>query len=197
MKRFFDFTIALLGLIIMMPLFLILAIVIWISMGRPIFFRQIRVGRFGKEFRIIKFRTMVNDAGRNGLDITSSDDPRLTPVGQFLRRYKFDEIPQLFNVLAGEMSLVGPRPEVPRYVALYSAYQRRVLDFRPGITDLATLTYRHEEKVLAKFEDRHRAYIDEIMPDKLRLNLEYIEQRTFFSDLGVIARTFIDIFKSY
>jgi len=196
MKRIFDFTVSLLGLLILLPFFIILALIIWISMGWPVLFRQTRVGYCGHEFRIVKFRTMIKNADRNGPEVTSSDDPRRTPVGRFLRRYKLDEIPQLINVLTGDMSLVGPRPEVPRYVALYNDRQRRVLDVKPGITDPATLAYRNEEDVLAQYEDRQRAYIDKIMPDKLRLNLEYIERRTFLSDLGLIFRTFIDVFKT-
>ena len=171
------------------PVLVLLALVVkWTSPG-PVFFGQERVGRGGRNFRILKFRTMVADAERRGLHITAGGDPRITSVGRFLRHYKMDELPQLWNVLVGDMSLVGPRPEVAKYVALYSPEQRRVLEVRPGITDPASLAYRHEEALLARAADPERFYIETVMPAKLRINLDYINHRTFVRDLAVLLRT--------
>jgi lipopolysaccharide/colanic/teichoic acid biosynthesis glycosyltransferase len=189
LKRGFDILAAGGGLILLGPLLLLLALAVKATSAGPVFFRQERVGRGGRIFRILKFRTMVADAERRGLHITAGGDPRITPVGRLLRHYKMDELPQLWNVLAGDMSLVGPRPEVAKYVALYSPEQRRVLDVRPGITDPASLAYRHEEALLAQAADPERFYVEEVMPAKLRINMDYINHRSFVRDLTVLFRT--------
>jgi len=189
LKRTVDVMAAGGGLVLLAPVLVLLALMVkWTSPG-PVFFGQERVGRGGRNFRILKFRTMVADAERRGLHITAGGDPRITPVGRFLRRYKMDELPQLWNVLAGDMSLVGPRPEVAKYVALYSPEQRRVLEVRPGITDPASLAYRHEEALLAQAADPERFYVETVMPAKLRINLDYINHRTFVRDFAVLLRT--------
>lgn len=183
-----DFIAALLGLIVLFPLFVVTVLLIkWDSRG-PMFYRGLRVGKAGQPFRIFKFRTMTVDAAARGPGITTGDDPRVTHVGRVLRRMKIDELPQLLNVLKGEMSLVGPRPEDPRYVAHYTPTQRQLLSVLPGITSPASLKYRHEETLLsgAAWE---RSYLDRILPGKLELDLEYIRRRTFLTDLELIART--------
>jgi len=193
-KRVLDFTASLLGVLILWPFFLIIAILIKAEDGGPVFFRQVRVGKGGKHFRIWKFRTMVVDAEHKGGLITVGRDPRVTKVGYWLRKAKLDELPQLFNVLRGEMSLVGPRPEVPRYVGFYSEEQRRVLELKPGITDPASILYRNENDLLDGVPDPEKVYVEQIMPDKIRLNLEYAARASFWSDLGVILRTLARIF---
>jgi lipopolysaccharide/colanic/teichoic acid biosynthesis glycosyltransferase len=157
--------------------------------GGAVFFRQVRVGRDGRLFRVWKFRTMIANAEQRGGPLTVGEDPRTTRIGRWLRRSKLDELPQLFNVLAGEMSLVGPRPEVPRYVALYSPDQRRVLDLVPGITDPASIVYRHESDLLARAPDPERHYIAVIMPEKIRINLAYAARATWWTDLVVVLDT--------
>lgn len=188
-RRAFDATAAAAGLVLLSPLLLAVAIAIRLDSPGPVLFRQERVGRHGAPFRILKFRTMRTDAERGGRQITVGDDPRITRVGAVLRRAKIDELPQLINVLRGEMALVGPRPEVPRYVARYDARQRRVLDVRPGITDPASVAYRDENARLARAEDPERVYVEEIMPAKLEMNLDYLRTRTLRSDVGVILGT--------
>lgn len=189
-KRAFDVAASLAGVVIASPLLLLLAIAVKVEDGGPVIFRQERVGRGGRRFRMLKFRTMVVDAESRGLRLTVGADPRITRVGQFLRRSKLDELPQLVNVIRGDMSLVGPRPEVPRYVELYSPAQRRVLDLVPGITDPASAEYVDESALLAESGDPERLYIEQIMPRKLALNLSYAEQATLSSDIAVILRTF-------
>lgn len=189
MKRPFDIVTALSGLIILSPILLVVALMIIISMGRPVFFRQVRVGKGGGHFKIIKFRSMLKNADQSGPDLTIIDDARITPLGRLLRKSKIDELPQLINVLKGEMSIVGPRPEVPRFVRLYNEEQRNVLCVRPGLTDPASIVYRDEEKVLARFDDTEKAYIKKIMPAKLKLNLAYMKKATFWTDLGIILKT--------
>ncbi len=161
----------------------------------PIFFIQERVGYRGKLFRMIKFRTMVRDADKVGTAITIGNDPRITRIGRWLRRFKLDEFPQLFNVLKGEMSFVGPRPEVPRYVAAYNDREREVLKLTPGITDPASIIYRNESEILSKFEDPEKQYIEKIMPDKIRINLEYARRANIISDIFVILQTLGILFK--
>jgi lipopolysaccharide/colanic/teichoic acid biosynthesis glycosyltransferase len=184
---------SLVGLVVLAPLFVLVGIAIRLDVrngaGGPVFFAQERVGRYGVRFRMWKFRTMRVNAERSGAQLTVGADSRITRVGRWLRRSKIDELPQLFNVLRGEMSLVGPRPEVPRYVALYDDAERVVLDLVPGITDPASIRYRDEASVLAHAADPERCYIDEIMPEKIRINLEYAERATPFSDLLVILST--------
>ncbi|MFA5205792.1 MAG: sugar transferase [Lentisphaeria bacterium] len=188
-KRLFDLAAAVGGLLVLSPLLVLTALAVKLTSPGPVLFCQERVGRGGRPFRILKFRTMVADAERRGLRITAGGDPRVTPVGRLLRRYKLDELPQLWNVAVGEMSLVGPRPEVAKYVALYTMEQRRVLAVRPGITDPAALAYRHEEALLAQAAEPEQFYIGEVMPAKLRINLDYINRRSFWRDLGVLLRT--------
>lgn len=190
-KRIFDFLLSLSGIIILSPIFIIVSIAIKLDSKGRILFLQKRVGRYGKEFNIYKFRTMVTDAEKLGKQITVGKDNRITKVGAFLRKFKIDELPQLFNVLKGDMSLVGPRPEVPKYVALYNKEQRKVLDIRPGITDMASLRYKDENDILGKVDNPEEYYINVIMKDKLNLNLEYIEKSNVFFDIYLIIKTVI------
>ena len=197
MKRAFDLFFAIPGLLILLPIFVVIAI--WIKIDSPgtIFFRQERVGKDGKPFRIYKFRTMVNNAEQMGPSITVGNDPRITKAGRVLRKHKLDELPQLINVVKGEMSLVGPRPEVPYYVSMYSEEQRRVLSLTPGITDPASIKYKDENKLLAAISDRtgdepEMVYIREIMPEKFRINLEYSARANVVSDFMVVMRTLFD-----
>lgn len=189
MKRLFDIVVAAVGSLLLLPLFAVVSVLIRLGSPGPVFFRQERVGLHGRLFRILKFRTMVADAPSRGPAITAGSDPRITWIGGYLRRYKIDELPQLLNVLSGDMSFVGPRPEVPRYVALYTPEQRRVLAVRPGITDPASLQYRREADMLAHAANPEEFYVHEIMPAKLQRNLEYLNRRSFARDLGIILRT--------
>jgi lipopolysaccharide/colanic/teichoic acid biosynthesis glycosyltransferase len=188
-SRAFDLIAATLGLVVLSPLFLVVAIAIKMGSPGPVFFRQERVGRGGVPFRMHKFRSMRPDAEKLGGPLTVGADPRITRVGAVLRKTKLDELPQLIDVVKGDMALVGPRPEVPRYVAHYTPEQRRVLDVRPGITDPASIRYRDESEVLAKAADPERTYVEEVMPHKLAINLEYQARRTLLSDIGVIFAT--------
>ncbi|HEU4628905.1 MAG TPA: sugar transferase [Gemmatimonadaceae bacterium] len=188
-KRVFDLAWTVPGLLVLAPLLGAVALLVRLVDGRPVFFRQERVGLHGRPFRIWKFRTMTAGAA-TGPALTVAADARVTPLGRWLRATKLDELPQLFNVLAGEMSLVGPRPEVPRFVAQYTEAQRQVLTVRPGITDPACLSYRHEGVLLARSADPERTYVAEIMPEKIRLNLAYARTATRWSDFRVILRTF-------
>jgi len=195
MKRAFDFCLACFGLLIIWPVLLVVALLIVLDDRGPVFFRQLRVGRFGKPFRMWKFRTMVVDAEKIGAQITVGRDPRITRIGEKLRKTKVDELPQLFNVVTGEMSFVGPRPEVPRYVELYTEEQRTVLDLMPGITDPASLRYRDENDVLAQAADPERLYREDIMPEKIRLNLDYAADAGLGRDIGVILQTIRRMFR--
>jgi len=188
MKRALDLLLALAGLALLWPLLLLAALWVKLDSPGPALFNQERVGWKGRSFRIHKFRTMRNDPAP-GRQITVGADPRITRSGRWLRAAKLDELPQLFNVLKGEMSFVGPRPEVPRYVALYTEEERRVLELRPGITDLASIKYRDESEILARAADPERAYVDEVMRDKLRINLDYAARAGLWADLGVILKT--------
>ncbi len=194
MKRLFDLVASLAAIIILSPLFIVISLLILLTMGWPVFYCQARVGRGGRLFKIVKFRSMVRRADRQGPSYTVGGDPRITPVGRFLRKHKLDEIPQLFNVLVGQMSFVGPRPEVPEYVEMYTDSQRSVLSVRPGLTDPASIVYRDEEKVLARYEDSRAAYVEKIMPAKLKLNMAYLEKATFRKDLGLILETLKRLF---
>ena len=189
MKRSFDLILSLLGLIVLAPVFAAVAVAIKIESAGPVFYRGVRAGRYGKAFRIFKFRTMVEDADKIGGPSSSADDPRITRVGNFLRRYKLDELPQLLNVLRGEMSLVGPRPEVLQEVLLYTEEEKRLLDVRPGITDWASIRFRDEGEILRGSADPHAAYREKIRPEKIRLGLEYVERRSFLTDCKIIVRT--------
>lgn len=192
-KRLFDFVSSLLGILILSPLLFVIAAMIICTDGKPVLFEQERVGFLGKRFRIYKFRTMVVNADKEGRQITVGADKRITHTGVWLRQTKLDELPQLFNVIRGEMSLVGPRPEVPHYVSLYTQEQRQVLNLVPGITDVASIRYRHESEILAQADDPDAAYIFEIMPEKIRLNLEYARTATLWKDIGILVQTFLKI----
>lgn len=189
-KRFFDWLASTCGLMALAPVLLVLAVLIKLDSPGPVFFRQERVGRDGRLFRIHKFRTMVTDAERRGLQITVGADARVTSVGQWLRKYKLDELPQLLDVWLGHMSLVGPRPEVPRYVACYPADVRDVvLSVRPGITDRASIEFKDENEILGRALDPHVAYVEEVLPIKLRYYQDYVANRSFWSDIGIIFNT--------
>jgi len=188
--------VSLFGLIILSPLFLIIAILIKLDSEGPVFYRGERVGKDGKPFRIFKFRTMVKNAEKLGGPSTSADDPRLTKVGKILRKYKLDELPQLINVLKGEMSLVGPRPEVKIYVDMLKPEEKeKILSVRPGMTDLASLWDFHEEEVLKGSEDPEKTYMEKIRPKKVQLQLEYVKNRSFLLDLKIIFKTLIRLIK--
>ena len=188
-KRVMDIAISAAALCVLWPVFLLIALAIVIDDPGPVFYRQVRVGRGGRPFRIFKFRTMVVDADKKGLSITVGRDSRITRVGAFLRKTKLDELAQLLNVLCGQMSFVGPRPEVPRYVAMYTPYQRQVLLVRPGITDYASIAYRNENDLLAGAEDPERMYVEEIMPAKLELNMKYLRRVSPLEDIRLILAT--------
>lgn len=189
-KRLFDFCASGVGLILLSPILLLIAALIRLDSHGPIFFRQERVGQFGRLFKIHKFRTMVVDAEALGMQITVGVDPRITKVGELLRRYKLDELPQLIDVLFGDMSLVGPRPEVPRYVACYPQELRElVLSVRPGITDRASIEYKDESKILGCATDPHQAYVNEVLPIKLGYYAEYVRNRSLLGDIGIIIST--------
>lgn len=191
-KRSFDFLGAAFGLIPFSPLLFAIALAIKLDSG-PVFYRGARVGLHGKPFRIFKFRTMVVNAEKLGGPSTTGGDPRITPIGKFLRRYKLDELPQLINVLKGEMSLVGPRPEVPQYVALYTPEERVILSVQPGITDWASLWNSDEAAVLAGSPDPERTYLEKIRPEKVRLQLKYVRNRSFWVDLSILFQTLASI----
>ncbi|MFZ0731077.1 MAG: sugar transferase [Candidatus Sulfotelmatobacter sp.] len=188
-KRIFDIAVSSVALVMLTPLFGILAVLVKITSRGPIFYRQARVGRDGRTFQLVKFRSMFVNSDRNGLLITSAGDRRITPFGRILRSSKMDELPQLWNVVWGEMSLVGPRPEVALYVDSYSAQQRDVLTIRPGITDWASIAYREEEKVLASRTDPDLYYREVILPDKIELNRKYLNQMSFSHDLRLLFHT--------
>jgi lipopolysaccharide/colanic/teichoic acid biosynthesis glycosyltransferase len=188
MKRLFDVCFSSLALLLLSPLGLLIALCIIVDSGVPVFYVQQRVGRKNKDFGLYKFRTMRKNSDAKGL-LTVGKDSRITKAGHILRKYKLDELPQFLNVLKGEMSIVGPRPEVRKYVDLYTSDQMKVLEVSPGITDLASLMYIDESELLARSAHPEKTYIEEIMPHKLRLNLEYLSKRSFFSDLGIIFST--------
>jgi lipopolysaccharide/colanic/teichoic acid biosynthesis glycosyltransferase len=188
MKRLFDLVVAMLALTALAIPLLVIAVAVRRGSRGPALFRQERVGRYGHIFRILKFRTMVNDAVTGPL-VTAAGDARVTRLGRLLRRYKLDELPQLWNVLVGDMSFVGPRPEVPRFVACYSPADRAVLDVRPGITDPASLRLRDEEDLLGRFADRERAYVEVLLPLKLDLQRDYLAHQSFVGDVSLILRT--------
>lgn len=194
MKRFFDIGFSLLMLILLSPLFLVFIIVINIDSRGGAFFGQIRIGKNEKPFRLWKFRTMRINSESAGQITVGARDNRITSFGYYLRKFKFDELPQLWNVLIGDMSMVGPRPEVPKYVALYTPEQKRVLSIQPGITDYASLQYFEESELLAKSQNPEETYIEEIMPKKLALNLQYVDGKSFSSDLKIILKTVVRMF---
>jgi lipopolysaccharide/colanic/teichoic acid biosynthesis glycosyltransferase len=195
LKRIFDIICSLSGIIILSPLFIVISLLIIINSGFPVFYFQTRVGKGNKDFKLFKFRTMFADSDKKGLLTVGGRDSRITPVGYYLRKLKLDELPQLFNVLFGTMSLVGPRPEVRKYVDMYNAQQKTVLDVKPGITDYASLDYINENELLAKSDDPERTYITEVMPAKLQLNMKYINEAGIATDLTIILRTIFKIIK--
>lgn len=193
MKRLFDILASGLGLVCLSPLFAAVAVWIKLDSRGSVFYRQVRVGRGNKDFRIFKFRSMRPDSDKHGLITVGGRDPRVTRSGYYIRKYKLDELPQLINVFIGDMSLVGPRPEVRKYVDMYSPDQLHVLDVRPGITSLASLRYRNENEVLAKAEDPDKCYIEKVMPDKLAIDLEYVRKANLWNDIKLIFSTFREI----
>lgn len=195
-KRCFDIIVALIGLVLLTPVFLIVALAIKLDSPGPVFYIGKRIGKDGVPFGIIKFRTMVDHADRIGAALTQGQDRRVTPVGRVLRKWKLDELPQLLNVLRGEMSVVGPRPEAPCYVEHYTPEQRRVLQVKPGITGLTQVRFRHEEWLLQQCRDVEEEYVREIMPCKLALDLQYIGSRSLLMDMKLIAQTFRCLFET-
>ena len=194
-KRLFDIIISLLALVILFPVLMIISIWVLLDSKGGILYRQRRVGKNNHDFTLLKFRTMHPGADTKGLLTVGERDPRISGAGYSLRRTKLDELPQLINILAGDMSLVGPRPEVRKYVALYTDEQLKVLDIRPGLTDNASLAYIDESEILAKSEDPEKTYIETILPAKLELNLQYIRERSMGKDIGIIFRTISGIFR--
>jgi lipopolysaccharide/colanic/teichoic acid biosynthesis glycosyltransferase len=192
-KRLFDIVFSGLGLVITAPLFLALAYRIGKEDGGPVFYRGVRVGRGGKEFRMLKFRSMVVNADKMGGSSTADDDPRISKTGKFLRKTKLDELPQLINVFKGEMSFVGPRPEVPFYVNMFTPDERRILSVTPGITDWASLWDCDEGAILAGSSDPEKTYMEKIRPEKIRLQLKYVENHSFIRDLQIIFLTVLKL----
>ena len=189
MIRFFDIFFSVIGLIILSPLFLFLALWIKIDSKGPVFYKQLRVGKDGKDFYLYKFRTMVVDADKKGFITVGKRDPRITRTGYYLRKYKLDELPQLMNVLRGEMSFVGPRPEVRKYVNMYNEEQRKVLSVKPGITDYASIQYIDENEVLATSDNPEKAYIEVVLPEKIKFNMKYIENQSVKEYFKIIFST--------
>ena len=193
MIRFFDFILSLVGLVVLAPIFIVLAIWIKIDSKGPVFYKQVRVGQNGIDFGLFKFRSMVVDADKKGLITVGGRDPRITRSGYFIRKYKLDELPQLINVLVGDMSLVGPRPEVRKYVDLYTDEQQKVLSVKPGITDYASIEYMDENEILGKSTDPEKTYIEEIMPEKIKYNMKYIQNKNVSEYFKIIFLTLLKI----
>jgi lipopolysaccharide/colanic/teichoic acid biosynthesis glycosyltransferase len=193
-KRLIDVAVSCLAVLLLSPLLLLVALLVKCTSPGPVFYSQERVGKGAKVFRILKFRSMIAGADAKGPSITSSGDTRVTPFGALLRKFKIDEFPQLWNVLKGEMSIVGPRPELPEYVANYSQVQRRVLAVRPGITDIASIQYRHEEEILGRNNNPQEYYRSVVLPHKLELNLMYIRKMSFATDTRLVLETVKSIF---
>ena len=189
LKRIFDFILALIGILFLLPVFILISVIIKVDSSEPIFYKQIRVGKNNKDFKLFKFRTMASGSDKQGLITVGNNDSRITKPGAFLRKYKLDELPQLINVLIGDMSLVGPRPEVRKYVSLYTEKQLNVLSVKPGITDIASIRFSNENELLKGQNEPEKFYIETIMPEKLKLNLEYINKMNFFYDLKLIFLT--------
>jgi lipopolysaccharide/colanic/teichoic acid biosynthesis glycosyltransferase len=196
MKRIFDVLFSGFVLLCFMPIGLVLAILILVESKGGVFFKQVRIGKNGTPFYLFKFRSMFIDAESMGKITIGSRDPRITRVGFYIRRYKLDEFPQFINVIRGEMSIVGPRPEVKEYVDLYSEEQRKILAVKPGITDYASLTYFHENEILAKSENPQQTYIQEVMPEKIKLNEKYLANPTLLQDISIIRKTVVKMFFS-
>lgn len=194
MKRAFDIAFSIIGLVILAPILIVIAILIKLDSAGPVFYRGVRVGRHGKLFRIFKYRTMVLNADKIGGSSTPDDDPRITFVGKVLRKYKLDELPQLLNVLNGDMSVVGPRPEVQYYANMYTEKEKAILSLRPGVTDWASLWNPDEGAILSGSSDPDKTYLEEIRPEKIRLQLEYVYKRSFWKDIAIILQTLAAIF---
>lgn len=192
-KRLFDIIFSLFGLIVLSPILIVIAISIKLDSKGPIFFRQVRVGRYNHDFKIFKFRTMDVNADKLGLLTVGDKDPRVTKLGYFLRKFKFDEFPQLINVFISDMSFVGPRPEVRKYVNLYSKDDLKILNVRPGITDYASIEYRDEAEIIKRANDPESTYVNEIMPEKIKLNKLYIDKNNLLIDIKIILKTFTSI----
>lgn len=195
MKRIFDIVSSLLILIIFSPFFFIISIIILLESKGGVIYKQIRIGKNETPFYLLKFRTMKVDSDKLGLLTIGKNDSRITRFGKFLRKTKLDEIPQLFNIIKGDMSVVGPRPEVPKYVALYNSEQKKVLSVRPGLTDYASLVYINENELLGGTENAEQVYITQIMPEKLKLNLQYLNDHSFLLDIKLIFKTIFQLFK--
>lgn len=192
-KRALDIVVSLFGLILMSPLFIAISILIKVDSKGTVFFKQTRVGKNKTNFKIYKFRTMVTDAEKIGKQITVGNDNRITDVGKFIRKCKMDELPQLINVLTGEMSLVGPRPEVPRYVEMYDEYQAQILLVKPGITDYASIEFKNENEILKDSKNPEKKYIEEIIPHKIELNMKYIKNISLKEDIKLICKTVLEV----
>ena len=195
MKRLFDISLSIIGIILLSPFYIVVSLLIVLDSKGGIIYKQERVGLNGSIFKVFKFRTMRPDSFSKGALTVGSRDPRITTIGYYLRKYKFDELPQLFNVLFGDMSFVGPRPEVKKYTDLYNDEQKKVLSVPPGITDYASIKFRNENDLLSESDEPERLYIDEIMPEKLALNMKYINDNNIFKDIKIIFNTFYTIIK--
>lgn len=194
-KRIVDCLFSFAGLILLSPVLIGIAVVIKLTSKGPVLFKQIRVGQNNRDFFLIKFRSMYLNTEHKGQLTIGMRDPRITPVGYFIRKYKLDELPQLWNVFTGQMSLVGPRPEVRKYVSMYTSEQLKVLSVKPGITDYASIRYFHENEILGQSDNPEQTYIDEIMPQKLRINLEYVFHQNLIMDFNILFATFIQFFR--
>ena len=193
-KRLFDIISSAIGILVLWPLIVVIAVLVKLDSPGPVLYSGLRVGKDGKQFRMHKFRTMVQNADKIGGPSTTDDDPRLTKIGRFLKRFQLDELPQLFDVLKGEMSVVGPRPEVPQEVELYNEEEKKLLSLQPGLTDWASLWNFHEGEILKGAEDAHQAYREKIRPEKLRLGLKYVDEHNFWIDIKIILQTIKQIF---
>lgn len=198
LKRLFDLVVSFVALLVLLPFFVLLAIAIKIDSDGPVFYRGVRVGRNGKPFRIYKFRSMVDEAEKKGASSTSDNDMRVTRVGMFIRRLKLDELSQLINVLLGDMSFVGPRPEVQKFVDMYTEEEREILKMRPGITDWSSIKFFNEGEIIAEsgIADADEAYMKLIRPEKLKLQLKYVRERTFMTDMHILVKTVRSLFSS-
>ncbi len=194
LKRLFDIVFSFIGLVVLSPLFLLVSILIKLDSKGPVFYRGVRIGRFGKSFRIYKFRTLVANADKIGGPSTADDDPRITKIGRLIRKYKLDEFPQLINVLFGKMSLVGPRPQVPEDVALYTKEERAILNVLPGITDYASIKFSNEGKILRGSTDTDKVYVEKIRSEKLRLELVYARNHSLGIDFKILLKTLRTLF---
>jgi len=192
-KRYFDLSVSIVSLVILLPVFLLVAVAIKLEDGGPVFFFQERVGRNFSTFKVVKFRTMTTDPQVAGPLVTSENDKRITKVGKILRKLKIDELPQIFNVLRGEMSIVGPRPEVPKYVKLFEKEYRKLLTVRPGMTGYASVVFRNEEQILSRYTEPETAYVTEILPKKIKLELIYVSRVSFIFDIKIFLWTFLKV----